>query len=259
MPPSVVRQASSAITRASSRAPKRSSRSVVRPRCLGGEEVDDDVAALRLAPRHEQGDRSTGGAAGQLEVADDGPADQVAADQADAGHQRHRGEQHARQDWRRAWRAIEASARCESCGRRGSGVSIAEAVRGACCRSAPMARIRRVSTGCRAFSSFKPESSSSSMIWQLRRLFGRRSRRRHVEHRVLVEEGGAGARPRPRRHRRGRWRRSSAPALGLDAVDAGVDRAAHQALPDLAPAGRDPAVGLDQVDWIVSHPRARSG
>ena len=45
-----------------------------------------------------------------------------------------------------------------------------------------------------------------------------------------------------------------AAAIGLDAVDAGVDRGLHQALPDLALQVVDAAVGLDQLDGDRLHP-----
>jgi hypothetical protein len=105
-----------------------------------------------------------------------------------------------------------------------------------------------------------PESSASSTIWQLRRLVGPALRGRHVEHRVLVGRGlgktlgpglvdpdvagGAG---------------HEAAAIGLDALDAGVDRGAHQALPGLALQVVDPAIGIDQVDRDRRHGVARSG
>ena len=67
-------------------------------RDLGGEEVDDDVFPLELAPRHEERDGGTGGHGRQFVVAYQRGADGVAADQADAGDQGDHREQDPCQD-----------------------------------------------------------------------------------------------------------------------------------------------------------------
>ena len=254
MPPSVVRQASSAIARPSSSAPKRSSR-VGRARArLGGEEVDDDVAALELAPRHEQRDRRAGGGARQLEVADDRRADEVAADQADAGHQRHDGQQHAGERWRTAWRAISSSRKASAF----VDVFGASATRSIAAASDSVLRVGQARPSVR-------RGSSSSAIWQLSRLVGWRGAA-VISSIASSSADGAGRRSTHAGStidvagRAGHACRRSRP----DAVDAGVDaRRASGSGRRRRSTRVGAAVGLDEVDGdrrgAIAHGDLRSG
>jgi hypothetical protein len=72
-PPTVVRQASSSKHQAEQQRAKAVEHGIDPVADLGGEEVDDDVAAAQLAPGHEQGNGGAGGHPGQLEVAGQRP------------------------------------------------------------------------------------------------------------------------------------------------------------------------------------------
>ena len=229
-----MRQASSAIARPSSSAPKRSRPSIVRaearavkkstmmlPRWNWHHGMKSAIAAPAAAPDSSKSPT----------IVD---ADEVAADQAAAGHQRHHGEQHAGENgaqlgerfeeshggscWRWAWRRREVSGLWH-----GPVLRVSPSSPGASPRavrhvlrqrqrlalSGSRATASPLSTASRAASRSGRRDRRRATIWQLSRLVGRRGAA--VISSIASSSGdGAGRRAdHARRRRRGRWRTSS--------------------------------------------------
>ena len=160
----------------------------------------------------------------------------VAADQADAGHQRDHGQQHAGEDGAELGQRFERSAR-RCCSRRGGAVRIVAA------RSVLGRRVIAHRQARRAPRRARSGSSGGSSAGAARRSCrASRSRRptaaagasAHASSTIDVA-GGAG---------------QEAAAIGRDAVDAGVDRGAHQALPGACPQIVRPRPSAS-IRWIA--------